>query len=388
MTVLTPGAALMNTYKRWPVRFESGSGARLIDDRGNTYIDMIAGIAVNSLGHAHPALTEAIAEQAGKLIHISNLYSNAPQEELSRKLAEMSGGFRSFFCNSGAEAVECAVKLVRKWAGLTGHGFEIVCAEGGFHGRTFGALSATGQPGKKKAFEPLVPGFVHIPFGDIEAVKKALGAGACAVLLEPIQGEAGVIVPPRGYLGAVRKACDDAGALLILDEVQTGVGRTGSFFAFEQEGIVPDVVCLAKGLASGLPIGACLATEEVASSFVPGDHATTFGGGPLVSRAACVVIDIVSDDGFLDRIAEVGSRLMKGLGSLWPTADVRGRGLLIGVDLHRPAARALVEAAFDRNLLINDATDSVVRLAPPLVVTPDDVDASLAILEEVRDATR
>lgn len=386
MTTLTTSPSIMETYTRWPVRFVSGSGARLVDDRGETYLDMISGIAVNSLGHAHPDLATAIADQARRLIHVSNLYSNALQEDLADKLAEVSGGYLSFFCNSGAEAIECALKLVRKWCAVTEREPVVICADGGFHGRTFGALSATGQPSKKSAFEPLVPGFVHVPFGDVEAVIAALDAGAGAVLLEPIQGEAGVIVPPPLYLKAVRAACDRAGALMVLDEVQTGVGRTGTFFAFEHEGIAPDIVCLAKGLASGLPIGACLATRDVAAAFVPGDHATTFGGGPLVCRAAGVVCDIVTEPGFLEGVRAAGTRLMDGLRDLWPEGIVRGRGLMIGLDLEAPKARALTTAAFERHLLVNDATSSVVRLAPPLIVGDGEIDETLTILEEVRDA--
>ncbi|MFN2593345.1 MAG: acetylornithine transaminase [Actinomycetota bacterium] len=388
MTVTSPATVVMNTYKCRPVRFVSGKGARLVDDQGDSYIDMIAGIAVNSLGHAHPDLVAAIAEQAAELIHVSNLYESPWQDELALKLERHLVGSRSFFCNSGAESVECAVKLARKWARDAGREPTIVCAEGAFHGRTMGALSATGQPGKKVAFEPLVGGFVHVPFGDIAAIERAMGEGAAAVLLEPIQGEAGVVVPPPGFLAAVRDACDSAGALLILDEVQTGVGRTGTFFAFEQEGIVPDVVCLAKGLASGLPVGACLASEAIAASFVPGDHATTFGGGPLICRAACVVVDTIGEPDALEHVTRAGARLSSGLKELWPEAEVRGRGLLIGLDLGTPNAAAITDAAFERRLLVNNATDSVVRFAPPLIVSDDDIDACLAILEEVRDASR
>lgn len=385
MTVVTE-PSVMQTYKRWPVMFVSGKGARLVDERGDEYIDLVAGVAVTSLGHGHPRLAAAIADQAGTLIHASNLYSNPYQDELADKLASVMHGYLSFFCNSGAESVECAIKLARKWAGSHDKSATIVCADGGFHGRTLGALSATGQPSKKAAFEPLVPGFSHVAYGDVDAAERALSDGAAAVLVEPIQGEAGVVVPPGGYLAQLRDACDAAGALLIFDEVQTGVGRTGRFFAAEWDNVVPDIVCLAKGLASGLPIGACLANRSVASAFVPGDHATTFGGGPLVCRAACVVVDEVTRDGFLERVVDAGETLRSGLQELWPASTVRGRGLLLGLDLGAPVAHDVAEVAFDRKLLLNEITDSVVRIAPPLVIDDDEIDAALAILEEVRDA--
>ena len=270
---------LMNTYARMPVRFVSGRGARLTDDAGRSYIDFLAGIAVASVGHAHPLVAAAIAEQAAALIHVSNFFSTIPQERFATELAELTGGMHSFFCNSGAESIEAALKLARKHGRARGRdATRIVCADGGFHGRTFGALSATGQPSKQAPFEPLVGGFVHVPYGDAAALEEVMGDDVAAVLLEPIQGEAGVIIPPPGYLAAARKLCDETGALLILDEVQTGLGRTGAWFAWEHEGVSPDVMCLAKALAGGLPMGACLATPE-ASAFVPGDHATTFGGG-------------------------------------------------------------------------------------------------------------
>jgi acetylornithine/N-succinyldiaminopimelate aminotransferase len=376
----------MKTYGRWPVTFVEGSGAQLLDDSGKSYIDMVAGLAVTSLGHAHPAVTSAVSEQAAKLTHVSNLYWSRPMVELAEALAEKSGGMRSFFCNSGAEAVECAIKLARRWAGRnTGTATpKIIATEGGFHGRTLGALAATGQPGKKAAFEPMLPGFTHVPYGSVSAVAEAMTPDVCAVIVEPIQGEAGVIVPPDGYLEGLRALCDEWNALLILDEVQTGVGRTGSFFAYSSTDVLPDVICLAKGLANGLPIGTCLATPKTAAAFVPGDHATTFGGGPVVCAAALAVLEVVGAPGFLDEVNLKGERLATGLKGIFGDV-VRGRGLMLAVELPdgSPHAHAITEAALAAGLLVNDIGDSVLRFVPPLVITDEQIDSALEILGEV-----
>jgi acetylornithine aminotransferase len=309
------------------------------------------------------------------------LYETRPQKELAARLAGLTGGMRSFFCNSGAEAIECAIKLARKAAGP--HRSRIIAATGGFHGRTMGALAATGQPAKWVGFEPLLPGFTHVPFGNVAAIEAELAADVAAVLLEPIQGEAGVIVPSPDYLQDVRALCDRAGALLILDEVQTGLARTGAWFAYEHSGIVPDILCLAKALAGGLPIGVCLARPEVAAAFVPGDHGSTFGGGPVQCAAANVVLDVIETEGLIERAASSGGLLSEGLRRISSGQEVRGVGLLIAVQLDGPVARDVASAAFDRGLLVNDAAPNVVRFCPPLVITEQEINRALTILEEV-----
>jgi acetylornithine/N-succinyldiaminopimelate aminotransferase len=381
-TALAAAPHLMDTYRRWPVRFTHGRGSTLTDSTGKSYLDLTAGIAVVSTGHCHPEVTRAIQEQAARLVHVSNLYDSEPAEDLAARLAVLTGGMRSFLCNSGAEAVECALKLARR------HGASrrtIVAADGGFHGRTMGALSVTGQPAKRAPFEPLVGEIVHVPFGDAGALAGALGPHVAAVLLEPIQGEAGVVVPPDGYLARARELCDAAGALLVLDEVQTGVGRTGHWFAFEHEGVRPDVVCLAKGLAAGLPIGACLARPQVAASFARSDHGSTFGGGPVPVAAALAVLDVIEREGLVERARRAGERLRTGLARAFRGAEVRGRGLLIGVALPRRRARAVAALALQRGVLVNDVAPGVLRVTPPLVITDEEIDAALSVLEEVWD---
>jgi predicted acetylornithine/succinylornithine family transaminase len=371
----------MATYKRWPIEFVSGRGAVLVDDSGREYIDCVAGIAVASVGHAHPRVASAIAAQARKLIHVSNLYVTEPQTRLAQRLADLTGGMRSFFTNSGAETIECAIKLARRWAGRRGAGrHRLVAATGGFHGRTLGALTATGQPGKQKPFEPLVPGFVHVDYDDVAALRAAVDDSIGAVILEPIQGEAGVVVPSEGYLRAARELCEERGALLVFDEVQTGLGRTGDWFASQFEGVEPDVMCLAKSLAGGLPMGACLATPEVASAFEPGDHATTFGGGPVQAAAALTVLDVIEEEGLVERARVAGRRLSAGLRDVFGDHEIRGRGLMIAVDLGRTIAREVAERALQRGLLVNDATPSVLRLTPPLVISDAQIDEAVGIL--------
>jgi predicted acetylornithine/succinylornithine family transaminase len=384
-------SSIMQTYKRWPVEFVSGRGARLQDSDGREYIDLVAGIAVASLGHGHPALIDAISAQAGRLTHVSNLYETRPQEELADRLSVLTGGMQSFFCNSGAEAVECSLKLARRWGGRTKgpEANRFIAMHGGFHGRTFGALAATGQPLKQAPFDPMVPGFVHVPFGDLVALSEAIDGSTAAVIVEPIQGESGVVVPPTGYLGAVRDLCDQRGVLLILDEVQTGIGRTGSWFAYEQEGITPDILCLAKGLGGGLPIGACLATPQVATAFELGDHGSTFGGGPVQCSAALAVIQVIEQEGLIERARYAGERLMKELEILFGgDAQVRGAGFMIGIEFEAPVAGSIAGHALEAGLLVNNPTDSIVRLTPPLVVTDEDIDQALSILEEVWDEVR
>lgn len=375
---------IIPTYKRWPVEIVSGHGARVIDAKGRSYLDCVAGIAVAGVGHAHPKVAAAISEQARLLIHVSNLYETRPQKVLAARLAELSGGMLSFFCNSGAEAVEAALKLARKHARTGGiDAPRIISAEGSFHGRTLGALTATGQPAKRTDFGPLPGGFSYVPFGDESALQDALGDDVAAVVLEPIQGEAGVVVPPVGYLEAARRLCDRWGALLILDEVQTGMGRTGRWWGHQHENVSPDVMCVAKALAGGLPMGACLATPTVAAAFAAGDHASTFGGGPVQSAAALATIEVIEEEGLLERAGRTGARLREGLRQIWSSEQVRGRGLLVAVEFDEPRARALAARALERGLLINDVTPSAIRLAPPLVITDDDVDEALSILAAV-----
>ncbi|ROR35027.1 acetylornithine transaminase [Inmirania thermothiophila] len=365
---------LMNTYARQPVAFVRGEGPWLWDAEGRRYLDAIAGIGVCGLGHAHPAVREALCAQAGELVHTSNLYEIPLQRRLAERLAALTGLERAFFANSGAEANEAAIKIAR----LVGHrrGLQrpaVIVAEGSFHGRTLATLSATGNRRVQAGFEPLVQGFVRVPYSDLDAMEAAgrNSPEVVAVLVEPIQGEGGVRVPPEGYLRGLRALCDRHGWLLMLDEVQTGVGRTGRFCAFQHEGIVPDVVTLAKGLGNGVPIGVCLARGEAAEAFTPGSHGSTFGGNPLACRAALAVLDVLEAEGLPARAAAAGetlrARLAAALEGVPGVVAVRGRGLMLGVELDRPCA-ALVGEARERGLLINVTAERVVRLLPPLVL--------------------
>ena len=384
MTTTTVVDPILETYRRWPVEFVSGAGCRLIDTDGREYVDLVAGIATASLGHSHPRVMQAVTAQVERLTHVSNLYKTGPQIELATQLARLTAGKRSFFCNSGTEAIECAIKFARKhYLDRTEQQGTIVCATGGFHGRTLGALAATGQPGKQAAFAPLPPGFVHVDYGDPDALANALTDDVCAVLLEPIQGEAGVIVPPDGYLAAVRALCNDHGVLLILDEIQTGVGRTGAWLAAEREGVVADVVCLAKGLAGGLPIGVCLVAPEVADTFGPGDHGSTFGGNPVTCATAVAVVDVIESEGLLAHAQVMGDRLRRELQAIFQGCEVRGRGLLLGVDLGAERAREFCERALVSGVLVNDCTPSVLRFCPPLVITDDDISMARHVLARV-----
>jgi len=382
-------AHVMPTYRRWPVEIVSGSGCRLFDSHGRSYLDLMAGIAVAGVGHAHPAVAAAVADQASRLVHVSNLYVTVPQARLAERLAGLTNGMQSFFANSGAEAIECSIKIARKW-GRTRKGGSlprIVCADGGFHGRTLGALAATGQPAKRAPFEPLPRGFTHVPFGDLNALNDAMADDVAAVLIEPVQGEAGVIVPPLGYLEAVRSICNYWGALMILDEIQTGLGRTGRWFAHQHSTVTPDVMCLGKALAGGLPMSACLATPEVASSFVPGDHASTFGGGPVQSAAALAVLDVIESAGLVERADSAGARLLQRLTAIAPSgARTRGLGMMVAVELAIPKAHDVAAAALELGVLVNDATPNVVRLTPPLVIADDEIDEGLTALEKAFDA--
>ncbi|HEU4798562.1 MAG TPA: acetylornithine transaminase [bacterium] len=379
------GKYLMNTYKRAPVAFASGRGVWLIDVEGRPYLDFIAGIAVCALGHSHPALTASIQAQAARLLHVSNLYLIPEQARLGQWLVEHSALDRAFFCNSGAEANEAAIKLTRKhWHARGEPRFEIIVAQQSFHGRTLGTLAATAQPKYQKGFEPLPPGFIAVPFDDIGALQQAVGPQTAAVMLEVVQGEGGYRFPSPAYFPSVRRLCDERGLLLILDEVQTGIGRTGRWFAYEHYGISPDIMTLAKGLGGGMPVGALLATEEVSAAFQPGDHGSTFGGNPLACAAALAVVETLEDEGLPARAAEVGAYFVDQLHALagrHPVmTEVRGLGLLVGVDLSTEAA-GVVTACRERGLLINAVQPKTLRFAPPLIVTKAEVDQAVTILD-------
>lgn len=382
-------AHLLPTYARFPLALVRGQGMRVWDADGRQYLDFLAGIAVCNLGHCHPHVVEAIREQAGKLLHVSNLYYIEPQVRLAKLLTEETFADRVFFCNSGAEANEGALKLARKWQKDRGEGgrTEIVSATMSFHGRTLATLTATGQDKVKTGFDPLPSGFSWVPYDDLDALERAVGPETAAVLLEPIQGEGGVRVPSPGYLRRVRELCDARGALLVFDEVQVGVGRTGTFLACEHDGVAPDLCTLAKGLGGGVAIGALLATERLASSFGPGTHASTFGGNPLATAAALAAVRTLLHEGILDHCREVGAyfaNALRALAAARPAVvDVRGRGLLIGVELAEGIlARDVVQGLMDRGFLAGTAGDRVLRFAPPLIVEREEIDALLVALEE------
>ena len=366
---------LMQTYARLPVAFVRGEGAWLFDEQGEKYLDALAGIAVNGLGHAHPRLVSALCEQAGRLIHTSNLYQVREQERLAQRLCSLSGLDRAFFCNSGAEANEAAIKLARLYAHNRGiENPAIVVMEKSFHGRTLATLSATGNRKVQAGFEPLVTGFVRVPFGSAEAV-AALAShhkNIVAVLVEPFQGEGGVQIPQADYLAKLRQICDENAWLLMLDEVQTGIGRTGHWFAFQHGNLLPDVMTLAKGLGSGVPIGACLARGVAAETFVPGKHGSTFGGNPFVCTAALTTLQVMEDDLLLENAAKIGAfiraDLLQRLEGVAGLREIRGQGLLIGIELDRPCGD-LVKRALAEKMLINVTNDTVVRLLPPLILT-------------------
>jgi acetylornithine aminotransferase len=380
---------LMSTYKRQPVTFERGEGAWLWDTEGRRYLDALSGIAVCGLGHAHPAVRAALCEQAGRLIHTSNVYGIALQERLGEQLVKLSGMERAFFCNSGAEANEAAIKLAR----LYGHGRgiatpKIAVMEGSFHGRTMATLTATGNRKIQAGFEPLVEGFVRLPYGDAAAL-EALAAGEpdlVAVLVEPIQGEGGVNVPPAGYLAELRALCDRHGWLLMLDEIQTGMGRTGTLFACQHDEVLPDVMTVAKGLGNGVPIGACLARGTAAELFGPGSHGSTFGGNPLACSAALAVLEVLTASDLPARAAALGNDLMTlfraRLQDLPAVVAVRGKGLMIGIELDRPCGD-LVGQALAAGLLVNVTADKVIRLLPPLVLEDEQAQLLVDTLESV-----
>lgn len=365
-----------------------GSGVWLYDEQDRAYLDAFAGVAVSSLGHAHPALVAAISTQAATLLHSSNHYHHPLQERLAKRLTQLAGLPRAFFCNTGTEANEAAVKLARLWSHQhAGAKPRLIAAEGSFHGRTLGSLALTHTPKYREPFAPLAA-VDFVPYGDAVALERAMGPDVAGVFLEPIQGESGVVVPPAGYLAAARRLCDQHGALLVLDEVQTGIGRTGCMFACEHAGIRPDVLCLAKALGGGVPIGAVVMTEAVAALLKPGLHGTTFGGNQLACAAANAVLEVVGAPGFLAAVAARGNQLMSGLRDLFSEAvAVRGQGLLIGVQLPSDPA-AIIRAGFDHGVVVGSAGGNVLRFAPPLTITAAEVDELLVRLGRARNAAR
>lgn len=384
---------IASTYARFPVVLVEGSGCTVKDSEGRSYIDFIAGIAVCSLGHAHPRIARAVARQAETLVHVSNLYYTLPQIELAEWLTSHSFADRVFFCNSGAEANEAAIKLTRKYFREQGDNerHRIIAAKQSFHGRTMATLSATGQDKIRKGFDPILSGFDFVPFDDLEALEKAIGSRTAGVLLEPLQGEGGVRCPSPGYLESVRRICDDAGILLVFDEIQTGMGRTGKLFAHQHFGIEPDIMTLAKALANGFPIGAMLAREKVAAAFTPGAHASTFGGTPTITAASLETVRTLEEESVVEQCAKTGAYFLEKLKRLKErhsvVAEVRGMGLLIGAELTIPGG-PVVKACLERGFLINCIQDNVLRFAPPLIVSTDEIDSLIDCLDEVIEAQR
>jgi len=379
---------LCNTYNRYPVVFSKGKGCKLWDVEGKEYLDFVAGLAVCNLGHCHPNVVAAIQGQAERLIHVSNYYHNEPMIELARLLCENSFAEKVFFCNSGAEANEAAIKLARKYAkeNLGLEKFEIITMLKSFHGRTMATITATGQERFHKGFEPLLEGFKYVPYNDLEALRGAISERTCAIMMEPIQGEGGVNVPSKEYIQELRKLCNEQGILLIFDEVQTGIGRTGKLFAYEHFGIEPDVMTLAKGLANGVPIGAMLTKDKFASAFVPGTHASTFGGNPLATAAAVAVLRTIENENIIENCQMIGGYLVNRLKGLQKgfdfIKDVRGMGLLIGMELSFDAGD-IVKKCMERGILINYTNGNILRFIPPLIVTADEVDLLINTLEEI-----
>ncbi|MCC6140432.1 MAG: acetylornithine transaminase [Nitrospira sp.] len=379
---------LMQTYARQPISIVRGRGAKVYDMEGREYIDFVGGIAVNILGHGHPDLVQAIQRQAAQLIHVSNLYYTEPQVRLAQMLVEHSCADRVFFCNSGAEANEAAIKLARRY-GHEKHGagrFEIITMKNSFHGRTMATLTATGQEKVQKGFEPLVPGFVYAPFNDFAAIESLVTEKTAAILLEPIQGEGGVHVADQVYLKSLRELCTQKDILLIFDEVQTGMGRTGTLFAYEQLGVEPDIMTLAKGLGGGMPIGACLAKDAVAAAFTAGSHASTFGGNPLACAAGLAVCRILIEGRMLEQARRMGDYLAKGLADFkdrhHAVRDVRGLGLLQGLEVEIDA-KAVVADCLSRGVLVNATSERVLRFVPPLVITQTEIDRVLETLSSI-----
>lgn len=381
---------LFGNYARFPLTLTKGRDCRVYDPDGRAYLDFTAGIAVTSLGHCHPKVTVALQKQAQRLVHASNLFYTEPQVALAEALVSASFADRVFFCNSGAEANEAAIKLVRKAMGPDR--YEIITVEGSFHGRTMNTMAATGQQKVKAGFDPLPPGFVHVPNCDAEAVARAVGPKTAAVMVEPILGEGGVLVPPTGYLSDLRVLCDKENLLLVYDEIQTGIGRTGTLFAYEHEGVAPDIITLAKGLGNGFPIGAMMAKEKLSKHLGPGTHGSTFGGGPLACAAALAVVQTLREDPWvLENTVRMGTRITKALNGLKKKFSqikaVRGRGLLIGCELNLPA-KAVAIACLELGLLVPTAGEKVIRFIPPLTVREADVDEAIDLFTRALEKTK
>ncbi|MGV8938351.1 MAG: aspartate aminotransferase family protein [Allorhizobium sp.] len=388
---MAAASPLYETYMRAPLRFERGQGVWLTTETGERYLDFAAGIAVNSLGHAHPHLVEAIKEQAEKLWHLSNLYEIPGQEKLARRLTEATFADRVFFTNSGAEALECAIKTARRYQFVKGHPekFHVITFEGAFHGRTLATIAAGGQEKYLEGFGPKAPGFDQVPFDDLDALKAAISDATAAILIEPVQGEGGIRPVSNEFLRQLRALCDEHGLLLILDEVQSGVGRTGKLFAHEWAGITPDIMAVAKGIGGGFPLGACLATEEAASGMKPGTHGTTYGGNPLAMAVGNAVLDVILDDGFLEHVRDVALVFRQGLAALkdrYPDVieDIRGEGLMLGIKARVPSAQLLL-AMRDEHLLAVSAGDNVIRLLPPLTITAEEARDGLARIDRAAE---
>ncbi len=377
-------ANLLNNYGCMPLAFVRGHGAYLYDADGNRYLDFFCGLAVTSLGHGHPRVVGAIKQQADKLTHASNVFHTEPMARLAARLSAAFGDGRVFFANSGAEANEAALKLARRWGHAHGGRFEIISTLGSFHGRTLGTLSATGQEKYHEGFEPLVPGFKLVPYNDVGAIERAINSKTVGIIVEPIQGEGGVVVPHPDYLTRLREICDRARLLLIVDEVQTGMGRTGRLFGYQHSGIKPDIITLAKALGGGIPIGAMVARREIATVMTPGTHGSTFGGNPVACAAALGVFDALEHDGVIANAAEVGSYLLARLREIAKECpdvrEVRGQGMIIGVAL-KHAAKPVVDACFRERLIVNGTADTILRLLPPLTLTKEEADAGLAVIE-------
>ncbi|WZL73251.1 aspartate aminotransferase family protein [Clostridiaceae bacterium 35-E11] len=378
---------IMNTYVRFDVTFEKGLGTKVYDTQGKEYIDFVSGVAVNCLGHSHPAMVKTLEEQSKKLIHVSNLYWNAHQIALAKKLCHYSNHDEVFFCNSGTEAVETALKLGRKYGRTKGgmHKNEILYMKNSFHGRTLGALRVTGQEKYQKDFMPLMEGIKEVVFNNIEDLKEKINANTCAVILEPIQGEGGIIEVDTAFLKAARSLCDEMNALLIFDEVQCGMGRTGKLFAYQTFGVIPDVICMAKGLGGGFPIGATLATKKAASAFVPGDHGCTFGGSPLACAVSLTVLEELMEKNIVDQVSEKSQYFVEKLVHLksqYPLIEsIQGKGLMLGIKL-TDQMKAVVGKCFEKGFLVVGAGEQVIRFLPPLNVTIEEMDEAINILKE------